>query len=46
MEKEMLLTKLQDAGLVAVVRANNSEEAIKISDNKNSCILRCKGGNF
>ena len=32
MEKEMLLTKLQDAGLVAVVRAKNSEEAIKISD--------------
>ena len=32
MEKEMLLTKLQDAGLVAVVRAKNAEEAIRISD--------------
>lgn len=32
MEKEKLLTKLTDAGLVAVVRASNADEAIKISD--------------
>ncbi len=32
MDKEMVLSKLTDAGLVAVVRANNAEEAIKISD--------------
>ena len=32
MDKEKVLTKLTDAGLVAVVRANNAEEAIRISD--------------
>lgn len=32
MEKEQILTKLTDAGLVAVVRANSAEEAIRISD--------------
>ncbi len=32
MEKEQLLTKMADAGLVAVVRANSSDEAIRISD--------------
>lgn len=32
MEKEFLLQKLTEAGLVAVVRAKNAEEAIKISD--------------
>ena len=32
MDKERILTKLTDAGLVAVVRAKNGEEAIKISD--------------
>ncbi len=32
MEKEQLITKLTDAGLVAVVRAGSAEEAIKISD--------------
>lgn len=32
MEKEQLLTKLTDAGLVAVVRASNADEAVKISD--------------
>lgn len=32
MDKEKVLAKLTDAGLVAVVRANNAEEAIKISD--------------
>jgi len=32
MDKEKVLTKLTDAGLVAVVRAKNGEEAIKISD--------------
>ncbi len=32
MEKEMLLQKMTEAGLVAVVRAKNAEEAIKISD--------------
>ena len=32
MLKEDVLKKLTDCGLVAVVRANNAEEAIKISD--------------
>lgn len=32
MEKEKILTKLTDAGLVAVVRANTADEAIRISD--------------
>lgn len=32
MEKEKLLTKMTDAGLVAVVRANSGEEAIRIAD--------------
>lgn len=32
MEKEQILTKLTDAGLVAVVRASSAEEAIRISD--------------
>ncbi len=32
MEKEKVLQKMTDAGLVAVVRASNAEEAIKISD--------------
>ena len=32
MDKEKILTKLTDAGLVAVVRAKDGEEAIKISD--------------
>ena len=32
MEKEQVLQKLQDSGLVAVVRANSGEEAIKICD--------------
>ena len=32
MEKEKLLTKMTDAGLVAVVRANTGDEAIKIAD--------------
>ena len=32
MEKEQVLTKLTDTGLVAVVRAKDAEEAIRISD--------------
>lgn len=32
MEKEQVLSKMTEAGLVAVVRASNAEEAIKISD--------------
>lgn len=32
MEKEQVLKSLTDCGLVAVVRANNAEEAIRISD--------------
>lgn len=32
MEKEKVLSKMTDAGLVAVVRASNAEEAINISD--------------
>ena len=32
LDKEKVLTKLTDAGLVAVVRAKSGEEAIKISD--------------
>ncbi len=32
MDKEKVLTKLTDAGLVAVVRANSADEAIRISD--------------
>ncbi len=32
MDKEMILQKLSDTGLVAVVRAKDAEEAIKISD--------------
>ncbi len=32
LNKEKILTKLTDAGLIAVVRAKSSEEAIKISD--------------
>ena len=32
MEKEQVITKLTETGLVAVVRANNADEAIKISD--------------
>ena len=32
MEKEKLLTKMTDAGLVAVVRANTADEAIRIAD--------------
>lgn len=35
MDKEKVLTRLTDAGLVAVVRANNAEEAVKIS---NACL--------
>ena len=38
MDKEQVIQKLTEAGLVAVVRANNAEEAIKISD---ACL---KGG--
>jgi len=38
MLKEQVIQKLTEAGLVAVVRANNAEEAIKISD---ACL---KGG--
>lgn len=38
MDKEKVIQKLTEAGLVAVVRANNAEEAIKISD---ACL---KGG--
>lgn len=32
MDKEKVLTKMTDAGLVAVVRASSAEEAIRISD--------------
>ena len=32
MEKEQVITKLTETGLVAVVRANNADEAIRISD--------------
>lgn len=32
MEKEMVISKMTDAGLVAVVRAENAEDAIRISD--------------
>ncbi len=32
MEKEQVISKMTEAGLVAVVRASNAEEAIKISD--------------
>lgn len=32
MEKQQVITKMTDAGLVAVVRAANAEEAIRISD--------------
>lgn len=32
MEKELVIQKMTEAGLVAVVRAKNAEEAIKISD--------------
>lgn len=32
MEKELIIQKMSDAGLVAVVRAENADEAIKISD--------------
>ncbi len=32
MDKQQVLTKMTDAGLVAVVRANSAEEAIRISD--------------
>ena len=32
MDKEKVLTKLTDAGLVAVVRANSAEEAVRMSD--------------
>ena len=32
MEKEKVLTKMTDAGLVAVVRANTADEAIRIAD--------------
>ena len=32
MEKEMIIQKMSDAGLVAVVRAENADEAIKTSD--------------
>jgi len=32
MDKEKVITKLTDAGLVAVVRASSAEEAIRISD--------------
>ena len=32
MEKEQVLTKMTDSGLVAVVRAKDAEEAIRISD--------------
>ena len=32
MEKEKVLTQMTDTGLVAVVRAKDSEEAIRISD--------------
>lgn len=32
MDKEKVLTKLTDAGLVAVVRANTADEAIRITD--------------
>ena len=32
MEKEKLLTKMTDAGLVAVVRANSADDAIRIAD--------------
>ncbi len=32
MDKEKVLTRISDVGIVAVVRAKNSEEAIKISD--------------
>ena len=32
MEKKKVITKMTDAGLVAVVRASSAEEAIRISD--------------
>lgn len=32
MEKQQVLTKMTESGLVAVVRANNADEAIRISD--------------
>lgn len=32
MDKEQTLTKIQDAGIVAVVRASSTEEAIRITD--------------
>ncbi len=32
MDKEQILTKIQDAGIVAVVRASSTEEAIRITD--------------
>ena len=44
MLKEDVLKKLTDCGLVAVVRANNAEEAIKISD---ACLAGgCTGTNL
>lgn len=32
MDKEQILTKIQDAGIVAVVRASTTEEAVRITD--------------
>ena len=32
MDKEQILTKIQDAGIVAVVRASSTEEAMRITD--------------
>lgn len=32
MDKQQVLTKMTDAGLVAVVRASNAEDAIRITD--------------
>ncbi len=32
MDKEQILTKIQDAGIVAVVRASSTEEAVRITD--------------
>ena len=32
MQKEQIITKLKECGLVAVIRAKNTEEALKVAD--------------
>ena len=41
MEKEKIISKLKECGLVAVVRANSSDEALRLSTPRQMSLEQC-----